>query len=131
MKFLILIIPIFIYAESLKSLLDFATQKSDLVVSKVLTQKAKSREVEARESAYYPTIDVGAFYQTLEERNPMQAGDVYSGYAKIGFDIYDGGKKSALLCQSENEYKASSFDSESTKKSLSLQIVQDFFNIKS
>ncbi|MEA3331440.1 MAG: TolC family protein [Campylobacterota bacterium] len=131
MRLLILIIPIFIYAESLKSLLDFSTQHSDLVVSKTLTQKAKSISVEAKKSAYYPTIDIGAFYQTLQERTPMQAGDVYSGYAKIGFEIYDGGKKSALLCQSENEHKASSFDLGATKKSLSLQIVQDFFNIKS
>lgn len=131
MRLLILIIPVFIYGESLKSLLDFSTQNSDLVVSKTLTQKAKSINIEAKRSAYYPTIDVGAFYQTLQERTPMQAGDVYSGYAKIGFDIYDGGKKSSLLSQSENEYKASGFDLGATKKSLSLQIVQDFFNIKS
>jgi len=130
-KFLFLIIPIFIYGDNLKSILQYATQNSDLVVSKTLTQKAKSKEVQARESAYYPTIDVGAFYQSLDERTPMQPGDVYSGYAKVSFDIYDGGRKSSLLSQSENEYKASSFDSESTKKSLSLKIVQDFFNIKS
>lgn len=128
---IILMIPALMYAESLKSLLDYATENSDLVVSKTLTQKAKASEVESRESAYYPTIDAGAFYQSLDERTPMQAGDVYSGYAKVGFDIYDGGKKSALLSQSKNEHKASSFDSESTKKSLSLQITEDFFNIKS
>ena len=130
-KFLILIIPVFIYAQDLKSLLDFATKNSDLVVSKTLTQKAKNMEVEAHESAYYPTIDVGAFYQSENEKTPLLYGDVYSGYAKLSYDIYDGGKRSALLSQSINEYKASSFDSESTKKSLSLQIVQDFFNIKS
>jgi outer membrane protein TolC len=131
MKFLILLVPIFIYGESLKSLVDFATQNSDLVISKTLTQKAKSKEVDAKKSAYYPTIDVGAFYQTLDDRTALQAGDVYSGYAKIGFDIYDGGKKSSLLSQSKYEYKASCFDSESTKKSLSLQVVQEFFGIKS
>ncbi len=130
MKFLILIIPIFIYGESLKSLLNFASKNSELVVSKTLTQNAKSKEVEARKSAYYPTIDVGAFYQSLQEKTPTLPGDIYSGYAKISFDIYDGGKKSSLLSQSKHEYKASRFDSESTKKSLSLQIVQDFFNIK-
>jgi outer membrane protein TolC len=130
-KLIFLIIPMFIYADSLKSLLEYASQNSDLVVSKTLSQKAKASEVESRESAYFPTIDAGAFYQSLDERTPLQAGDVYSGYAKVSFDIYDGGKKSALLLQSENEYKASSFDFESTKKSLSLQIVQDFFNIKS
>ncbi|MCF6308890.1 MAG: TolC family protein [Sulfurimonas sp.] len=128
---LILIIPFFIYAQDLKSLLDFATSNSELVISKTLTQKAKNMEVEARDSAYYPTIDVGAFYQSENEKTPSLYGDVYSGYAKLSYDIYDGGKRSALLSQSQNEYKASSFDSEFTKKSLSLQIVQDFFNIKS
>ncbi|NOR57260.1 MAG: TolC family protein, partial [Sulfurimonas sp.] len=130
-RLILLVIPAFIYAESLKSLLDYATENSDLVVSKTLTQKAKASEVESRESAYFPTIDAGAFYQSLDEKTPMQAGDVYSGFAKVSFDIYDGGKKSSQLSQTQNEYKASSFDSESTKKSLSLQVVQDFFNIKS
>ena len=51
MRLLILIIPIFIYGESLKSLLDFSTQNSDLVVSKTLTQKAKSINIQAKKSA--------------------------------------------------------------------------------
>lgn len=130
-RLLFLMVPVLIYADNLKSLLDYATQNSDLVLSKTLSQKAKASEVESSQSAYYPTIDVGAFYQSVEERTPMEAGDVYSGFAKVSFDIYDGGKKSAQLSQRKNEYKASNFDSESVKKSLSLQIVQDFFNIKS
>ena len=130
-KILLLILPLAMYAESLKSLLDFATQHSDLVVSKTFTQKAKKSEVEARKSAYYPTLDVGAYYQTLEERTPTQPGDVYSGYAKLGLDIYDGGRKSSLLSQSENANKSSSFDSDATRKDLSLKIVQGFFGIKS
>lgn len=130
-RLIFLIIPIFIYADDLKSLLDYATQNSELVVSKTLIKQAKSKDIQAHESAYYPTIDIGAFYQSVNEKTPMQAGDIYSGYAKISFDIYDGGKKLALLSQSKNEYKASSFDTESMKKSLNLQIVQEFFNIKS
>jgi len=130
-KILFLIIPIFIYAQNLKSLLEYANQSNDLVVSKTLTQKAKNKNIESRESAYYPTVDIGAFYQSVNEKTPMQAGDISSGYAKVSFDLYDGGKKSALLSQSKNEYKASTFDSEYLKKSLSLQIVQEFFNIKS
>ncbi len=130
-KILFLIIPIFIYAQNLKSLLEYANQNNYLVVSKTLTQKAKNKNIESRESAYYPTVDLGAFYQSVNEKTPMQAGDISSGYAKVSFDLYDGGKKSALLSQSKNEYKASTFDSEYLKKSLSLQIVQEFFNIKS
>jgi outer membrane protein len=130
-RLILLVIPAFIYAESLKSLLDYATQNSDLVVSKTLTQKAKASEVESKESSYYPTIDAGAFYKNTDERSYYSPGEIYSGYAKVSFDIYDGGKKSALVSQSKSEYKASSFDLDAQKKSLSLQIVQDFFNIKS
>lgn len=130
-KWLLLIVPALMYGENLKSLLEYATQNSDLVVEKTLAQKAKSVELESKQSAYYPTIDVGGFYQSVNEKTPMMAGDIYSAYAKVSFDIYDGGKKSALVSQSENEYKSSGFETQAMKKSLSLQIVQDFFSIKS
>ncbi|WP_321778705.1 TolC family protein [Sulfurimonas sp.] len=131
LRFLIFLVPIFLYGDSLKSLLEFASTNSDLVVSKTYSKESKKSLVDARKSAYYPTLDVGAFYQNLNERTPMQAGDIYSGYAKLSFDIYDGGNKSNLLSQSKNEHKASEFDLASTKKSLGLKITENFFNIKS
>jgi len=131
MKFLFLIIPIFLYADSLKSILEFANQNNDLVISKELTQKAKAKEVESSENTFYPTIDIGAFYQTQNKKSLMVAGDIYSGFAKFSYDIYDGGKKSYQLLKTKDEYKANSFDTEATKKSLALEIVEDFFNIKS
>ncbi|MBU0632323.1 TolC family protein [bacterium] len=126
----LLLIPMLVCADDLKSLLDFATKNSDLVVSKTLTQEAKSKELASQKSAYFPTLDIGAFYQRLDERSPYIPGDTYAGYAKVGLDIYDGGKKSSLVDQKENELKSSGFDMEATKKSLSLQVVQDFFTIK-
>jgi outer membrane protein TolC len=111
--------------------LEYATQNSELVVSKNLSKKSKSKNVESKESAYYPTLDVGSFYQTQNERTLMQTGDIYSGYAKVSFDIYDGGVKSSALKQTKKEFKSSEFDLLSTKKSLSLEIVKDFFAIKS
>ncbi|MEA2110954.1 MAG: TolC family protein [Campylobacterota bacterium] len=131
MKLLLFIIPVFIYGQSLQSLIVLAKQKSDLVVSKELSKKAKNISVEARKSSYYPTIDMGAAYQTLNEKTYMMPGDIYSGYAKAGIDIYDGGKKSALLEQSRHEYDSSGFDLEAQKQSLSLEISKAFFNIKS
>lgn len=130
-RILILIVPIFLYGDSLKSLLEFSSKKSDLVVSKTYSKESKQVQVEVRKSTYYPTLDVGAFYQSLNERTPMRAGDTYSGYAKLSFDIYDGGAKSSLLSRSKNEYRASEFDLASTKKSLGLKITENFFNIKS
>ncbi len=128
---LILIVPFFLYAENLKSIIEYAMQNSDLVISKKYTQQSKSKQVESKEGAYYPTLDIGAFYQSLEQKTPNLAGDVYSGYATLGYDIYDGGKRSALLRGSKKEYEASSHNTKSMKNSLALNIVNNFFNIKS
>ncbi|MDO8455206.1 MAG: TolC family protein [Sulfurimonas sp.] len=130
-KLLFLFLPILLLGDDLKSLLEYAKQNNDLLVSSKLTQDAKAKDVESKKSAYFPTIDVGAFYKSTQERNLMQAGDVYSGYAKAGLDIYDGGRKSSLLEQSKDEYKASQHDTNEMKKILNLDITKDFYAIKS
>ena len=129
-KLFFLIVPIAIYANSLQDLLSFANINNNLIVSKSLTQKSKQLEVDATKSLNQATLDVGGYYQRLDERTPMMAGDIYSGYAKISYDIYDGGKKSSLTKQKINELKYTNFDTSAFKKSLNLQIVQEFFTIK-
>ncbi len=129
-KLLYLVIPAIIYGESLNELLDYANTNNNLIISKSLTQKVKLQEVKSSKSASSATIDIGGLYQNLNERTLNIAGDLYSGYAKISYDIYDGGKKSSLVKQKQNELRISEFDTTAFKKSLSLQIVQDFFNIK-
>lgn len=129
-RLLLLLIPALISADDLKSLLEFGMQNNSLVSSTVLVQEAKAKELDASENSYYPTLDVGAFYQSTNERTFMQPGDIYSGYAKLSFDIYDGGRKSSLVEQKELELESSSFESEAMKKSLSLQIVRDFYTIE-
>ncbi|MFA6138350.1 MAG: TolC family protein [Sulfurimonas sp.] len=130
-RLLFLLAPALLFGDDLKSLIEFAKKNNDLLVSSKLTQDAKARDVESKKSAYFPTIDVGAFYKNTDERNLMQAGDVYSGYAKAGLDIYDGGRKSSLLEQAKDESKASQHDTNEMKKALSLDITKDFYTIKS
>ena len=130
-KISFLIIPAFIYADGLHSLLEFATSNNKIVASNVLTEQAKKSEVESSQSAYYPTIDAGAFYKRDDDATPFQAGDTYSAYAKVGVDIYDGGRKSNTIKQNKAVLKSSEYSSLAYKKSLQLQIVQDFYNIKS
>jgi outer membrane protein TolC len=130
-KVLFLLLPAFIYADTLHSLLEYAGTNNKLVVAESLSKDSKQKELDAQQSSYYPTVDMGAFYQSSHERSAMMPGDVYSGYAKVGFDIYDGGKRSSLVDQKRSEYQASSYDASELKKSLSLQVVQDFFTIKS
>jgi outer membrane protein TolC len=129
-KLLYLVIPAIIYGDSLQGLLDYANANNNLIISKNLTQKAKQKEVDSSKSASSATVDIGGYYQRLDDRSNMMPGDIYSGYAKVSYDIYDGGKKSSITKQKQDELKASVFETTAFKKSLSLQIVQDFFNIK-
>ena len=130
-RLLFLVIPMFIYGDSLKELMEIAQNQNDLVISKQYLQESKSKELDSKNSAYFPTLDVGGFYKRDDEASPFQAGDTYSGFAKLSYDIYDGGKRSSQSDQANYAFKSSEFDTEAYKKSLSLQIAQDFFTIKS
>ena len=130
-RLLFLVIPMFIYGDSLKELMEIAQNQNDLVISKQYLQESKSKELDSKNSAYLPTLDVGGFYKRDDEASPFQAGDTYSGFAKLSYDIYDGGKRSSQSDQANYAFKSSEFDTEAYKKSLSLQIAQDFFTIKS
>lgn len=130
-RILILLVPFYLHGESLKSLIDYSVSKNELISSKELSAKAKASEVKSNESNFYPIIDVGAFYQRFDESSPIMPGTTYSGYTKISYDLYSGGKKSYTLKQKRDEHKASLFESEATKKSIELAIVQDFYHIKS
>ena len=126
-----LLVPAFIYAENLNELIDFALSNNKIVQSKQLTEGSKLKDVESSQNAYYPTVDAGGFYQNLNSRTPGVAGDVYSGYAKVGVDLYDGGRKESIIEQKKALSNASKYDTISYKKSLQLDIVHDFFNIQS
>jgi len=130
-RILFLIIPALVYADDLHSLLEFATSNNKIVASNVLIEKAKKSKVESSQSAYYPTLDVGAFYKRDDDTSPFQPGDTYSAYAKVGVDLYDGGRKSNTIKQNRAFLKSSKYSSLAYRKSLQLQITQDFYNIKS
>ena len=130
-KLALALIPAIFYGEDLRSLLEFATLNNKTAQSKSLSKEAKIKEVESAKSAYFPTLDAGGYFQNQNQRTPQQPGDTYNGYAKIGVDIYDGGKKRSAVKQNEALLEAAQYDDSYYKKSLQLDIVQDFYNIKS
>ncbi len=128
---LCLVAPAFMYAEGLKELINFATSNNSMIASKTLTQQSKIKDLESSQSAYYPTVDLGGAYQSLNSKSGNIPGDIYSGYAKIGIDLYDGGRKSNTVKQNKALLNSSGFDTLAYKKSLALSISEDFYNIKS
>lgn len=130
-KVLILLLPMLIFAESLKELIELASKNNEIVISKEYIRMSQQKELDSKNSSYFPTIDIGALYKRDDEGSPFQAGDTYNAYAKLSLNIYDGGKKSSDIKLAKSLLKSSSFDKESYKKNLALQITEDFFNIKS
>lgn len=90
---LTLIIPLALYSDNLKNMISYASKHNNLVIAKEFTSESKKAQLDAVNRSAYPTIDIGGFYQNTNERNFGMGGVVSSAYAKIGFDIYDGGVK--------------------------------------
>ncbi|WP_457745079.1 TolC family protein [Sulfurimonas sp.] len=130
-KLLLFLIPVFLSAENLQELITEAQTNNDIIIAKKYSENASAKELASQKSTYYPTVDLGGFYKRDDAASPFQAGDTYSAYAKVGLDIYDGGKRSSQVKEKQESFKSSHLDSLAYKKSLALTITKDFFSIKS
>jgi len=128
---LALSIPAFMYAQSLVSLIDSAMDNNNIVKSRLIIEKSKIEDIESVKSQYYPTIDIGGVYQRADVRSITQPGEIYNAYVNIGIDLYDGGRKSNLIKQNETLLSSAKYDTSAYKKTLQLNIVKDFYAIKS
>ncbi|MBE0513729.1 TolC family protein [Sulfurimonas sp.] len=128
-KLLFLMLPFLAAAESLQSILEYAYQNNNNIKSSKYIKESRLQEVESKKSGYLPTLDIGASYTNTSDRTVFQIKDVYAGYAKAEFDIYDGGARSALVQKAKDEFSSSLHDEESLKQELSLEIVSDFYAI--
>jgi outer membrane protein TolC len=91
---------------------------------------AKEEELEAQKRAYFPTIDLGANYQKNDPVGIVTPGQTQSAYVIAGLDIYDGGKKSALVSSKKWDYQASVFEKEAFAKNVVLDIINRYFTIQ-
>ena len=116
----LILFPLLLNAESLKTLLEFATTNNELISAKSISKESKRSELKSSESDYYPTVDLGAYHKRSDDPSPIMPGTTYSAYAKVGFDVYDGGKRSYTVNQKQDEFSARGFEYEATRKNLQL-----------
>jgi outer membrane protein TolC len=128
--FLLTAFVMVVSADDLRSLLEFAKEHNNLVKASKITVNSKQKELQSAKNSYYPTLDVGAFYKRDDEPSPFQPGSVYGADAKLGFDIYDGGKKSYTNKQKESEHLSASFSYKDTKKTILLDIAKDYYRLR-
>jgi len=127
-----LVLPLYVFAQSygLTTLIDHASNENELIKAKEISIKAKQQEVEAAKSAYWPTVDIGASHTELSPNSLVSPGQTSSAYAMVSMDLYDGGRKSALLNASRYVKEAALFEKAAFEKSITLEIVRQYYNIQ-
>jgi len=129
-RFVFLILPVFLFGDDLRTLLEFAKNSNNNILAKQITKASKSKELDSSKNSYYPTVDIGGFYQRYDEKSTFISGTTYGVSATLGIDVYDGGKKHYTLRQKKYELSSSDYEYKDTKKSVSLFIVEQFYGIK-
>lgn len=119
--------PFLLEAQNLHEILLHAMNNNEQIMAKEYATQASKKTLQAKESSYFPTLDIGGSYKRDDDASPLQPGDVYSGYAKVSLDIYNGGAKSANVAGAKSAYEASEHEKLATQKNLALKIVQEYF----
>ncbi len=127
----VLTLPAAVYAASLSELIDRALESNQMVKASEYVMLSRARERDAARSDYYPTIDVGAAYETLDRHISFQPGNRLSIYAKAGVDLFDGFRKKRTLQQKKSDFEASRYELAHAKKVLVRDVVHDFFTVRS
>jgi len=129
---LVLFVPLSVFAQSygLVTLVENANKANSLIKAKEISIQARQKEVEAAKSAFWPTIDVGATQSYMSPTTVVSPGETSTAYAMVSVELYDGGRKSALLNAKRYEEEASFFEKSAFEKSITLQIVQHYYGLQ-
>ncbi len=127
-----LFLPLFVFAQNygLKTLIEHANKENGLIQAKEIRVTAKQEEVEAAKSAYWPTVDIGASHSSISPNNIVNPGQTSSAFATLNLEIYDGGRKSALLDAKRYEHEAALFEKRAFEKSITLEIVHYYYGLQ-
>ncbi len=130
---LVLLLPLFVFSQSygLKTFINNASKTNGLIKAKEINIKSKQEKIEAAKSAYWPTVDIGADYNILSPNYVVSPGQSGKAYASVSMDLYDGGRKDAIVQSRVFEHEASLFERSAFEKSITLEISRHYYGIKS
>jgi len=128
-----LLVPLFSFAQShgLREYISNAQSKNKQIEAKEILVEGKNAEIDSAKSAYWPTVDVGGSYNFKSPNYVVSPGQVGNIYIGANMNLYDGGRKDAILKSKNFQYEASLFEKAAFKKSITLDIVRQYYTIKS
>ena len=127
-----MMLPLLLMAQSygLKTFIGAASQNNGLLKAKKINVQSKKEQVEAAKSAYWPTVDIGGDYSLQTPNYIVSPGQVGNAYVSANLNLYDGGRKEAILKSRGFEHQASLFEEAAFEKSITLQITKHFYGIQ-
>ena len=114
----------------LKQFIEQAQKDNGQIKAKEIRITSKQKGVEAAQSAFWPTVDIGGSFSKYSPNYVVAPGEETTGFAKLNWELYDGGRKNATLRAKRFEKEASLFEKQAFEKSVTLQIVQHYYGIK-
>jgi len=125
------LLPIMVWSQgyNLGYLIKNADKNNYQLRAKELEIKAKNAEVLAKESAFMPTLDIFASHLNASPNSLTSPGIVWSGGVTLGYELYDGGRKNALLEGKMLEKGVTKFERDAFAKSLTLEIVNRYYTV--
>ena len=123
--------PLILLAQnySLPQLIAKAEQHHQQLKAKGFQVKSATSQIESVKSSFYPTIDISASYTGVSPNSVVSPGDTGTGAIAISYDIYDGGRKDAMLSAKQFEHQASQFEKDAFAKSIVLDMTNRYYTI--
>ena len=128
----VLLFPLFVFGQSygLKTFIHNASKTNGLLKAKEINVKAKQEQVKSAKSAYWPTLDIGADYSINTPNYIVSPGRTGNAFVSANMNLYDGGRKDAILRSRGFEHEASLFERDAFEKSITLEIIRHFYGIQ-
>lgn len=128
---LLLATPLLLLAQSysLPQLIAKAEHHHQQLKAKGLEIKSATSQREAVERSYYPTIDISASYTGVTPNSIVSPGDTGTAAIAMRYDIYDGGRKDAMLSAKQFEFQASQLQRDAFAKSIVLDITNRYYTL--
>ena len=119
-------LPLFLSAGNLPHLVELAL-KNPLVESSSYTLEASKNKSASVSNGYLPSLTIGATQSFNQEEMATSPDKSTTGYAKLSYVIYDGGKRSVLIDQQEALVKSASYSLESVKNEVVLKVIYNYY----
>lgn len=116
-----------VWAENLPQLVDLALQNKLIESSKYTLEAAKDKSSSVQTS-YMPSLSIGANQSFNKEETMTSPDKSATGYAKLSFTLYDGGKRGALIEQQEALVKNASYTLQSVQNDVVLKVVYYYYS---